>query len=226
MTRGFTLVELLTVLAIVVVLAAVVIPATLDAGKRSQAATCAGKLRNLGGAVHLYCQDHGGAFPRSFHSAAPHREPGWAASIAPYLGAPVIKTPEEWKPVFHRLLRCPADTNSDAATYSYGLNVFFELDPAGDDYEGTPATWRCSAQVPTPARTILLGETKASSFGDHFMCHQWSGQAAVTNAVAFDRHQRKANFLFVDGHVERLAATETFTSERRNLWNPSLAGGN
>ena len=221
--RAFTLIELLVVVAILAVLAAAAVPAALDAGDRARASTCAGRLRNLGGAIHLYCQDHGGAFPRSFHSAAANREPGWAFSVAPYLGAPAATTPDAWKRVFNRWFRCPSDTNSDPAAYSYGLNVFYELDPLGDDYAGSPATWRSIAQVPRPSRTVLLGETKASDYGDHFMCHQWSGASAARNAIAHERHSGHANFLFADGHVEKLSAEATFSPPSTNRWNPSAA---
>jgi prepilin-type processing-associated H-X9-DG protein len=56
------------------------------------------------------------------------------------------------------------------------------------------------------------------------MCHQWSGIPAARNAVAWDRHSKKSNFLFVDGHVEALPVEATFNPGAGiNLWNPSLA---
>lgn len=220
---GFTLVELLVVMAVVAVLAALVIPAIAGARERSRSVTCSGQMRELGMAVLLYTQDNLGRFPRSSHSAGASREPGWAASIAPYLGAQPAEANAAW---VNSEFGCPSNTNKAPDAYSYAMNVFFEL-KAGDSYVGRPATWRCLPQVPSPARTILLAETAAATGGmapDHFMCHQWSSVAAARNAVAHDRHAGRANYLFVDGHVESLPVDATFTSREQNLWNPSLAG--
>lgn len=221
--RGFTLIELLVVIAVVSVLAALAIPAIAGAQERSQSVTCSGRMRELGMAILLYTQDNQGRFPRSSHSAAANREPGWAASIAPYLGARPAEANAAW---VNRKFRCPSNPNETPGAYSYAMNVFFEL-KRGDSYLGRPATWRCVNQVPRPARTILLGETASATGGmapDHFMCHQWSGPAAARRAVAHDRHNGRANYLFVDGHVESLPVEATFVSRGENLWNPSLAG--
>jgi len=221
---GFTIIEVLAVAAIVAMLAAVAVPALNSARAASRAASCATKLRSLAVGIPLYAQDHDGEYPRSFHSAGVHREPGWAASIATYLGAPATVSPAGWKTVFNRYFRCPADSSTDATVYSYGMNVFYELTPDGDDYQGSPSTWRRACQVASPSKTILLAETRPVAFGDHFMCHQWSGIPAARNAVASDRHSKKSNYLFVDGHVEALPVEATINPALGvNLWNPSLA---
>jgi prepilin-type processing-associated H-X9-DG protein/prepilin-type N-terminal cleavage/methylation domain-containing protein len=222
-TGAFTLVELLVVLAVISVLALLTVPAVSGAMERSRTAICAGHLRQLGSAFLIFSQDNQGRFPRSSHSAAANREPGWAASVAPYLGAPPAQANAAW---INRKFCCPCQTNRSPNAYSYALNVFFEL-RAGDSYLGRPATWRCVHQVPSPGSTILLAESGRSGGGmspDHFMAHQWTSVAAARNAMAYDRHDSRANYLFVDGHVERLPIDAIFVSRGENLWNPSLAG--
>lgn len=221
-TAGFTLIELLVVIAIIAILASIAIPALASARVRSAGVACAGNLRQLGAAIHLYCADNDGAFPRSFHSAGAHREPGWVASIGPYLGTPEDSSTGGAGKIF----RCPADANPDREAASYGLNVCFELTPDGDDYLGAPASWRKVVGVTAPNRTILLAEVRSAAGGmaaDHFMCHQWSSVAAAKNAVAHDRHDGRSNYLFVDGHVESLTVEQTFLSRGENMWNPSAA---
>lgn len=223
-TNAFTLVELLVVLAIIAILAFLVVPAVSGAMQRSKSVTCFSRMREIGMAIMLYSQDNQGNFPRSSHSAAANREPGWADSIAPYLGMPSSpnESAREW---VNNKCSCPCNTKRPKGGYSYGMNVFFELGQ-GDSYVGRPNTWRRLAQVPSPSRTILLAEEGGTAGGmtpDHFMCHQWSSLSAATNAVAHDRHAGRANYLFVDGHVESLAIGDTFTSKEANLWNPSAA---
>lgn len=220
---AFTLVEMLAALAVLAVLVSLAIPAIAGAQDRSRTVSCLGHMREIGHAILLRAQDHGGQFPRSSHSAGANRETSWASSVAPYLGAPQGEATAAW---VNRELRCPCNTDPSPTAYSYGLNVFFELQP-GDSYLGRPTTWRRTIQVPSPGRTVLLAEVGSTSGAmgpDHFMCHQWSGLAAAKNAVASERHSGRSNYLFVDGHVESLAVEETFLSREKNRWNPSLAG--
>ena len=220
---AFTLVELLTVIVIVGVLAGLLIPVVQAARSRARAAECAGRLRTLAQAVLLTAEERRGALPRSFHSAAAHREAGWAAEIAGALQVPAADS-EGWPAAFNRHYRCPSDAATDPSVYSYGLNVHFELDPDGDDYAGSPATWRRLERIPTPSRTILLAETRPVAFGDHVMAHLWRSPAAAKNALAHDRHAGRAHYAFCDGHVAALRVDETFLpAEGRNRWNPSLA---
>ncbi|GAB4180210.1 MAG: hypothetical protein Fur0032_21100 [Terrimicrobiaceae bacterium] len=220
--RGFTLVEVVVLLGVVAVLAALTFPSLSRSTSRAETAGCAAKLRSLGNAIHLYALDNQGEFPRSFHSAGAFGQPGWTSSIFPYLSGGSGDLDAE---NFRRLYRCPSHSEKNPFIYSYGMNVHFELDPNGDDYTGSPATWRRVSQVPHPTRTILLGESRPVPFGDHLMCHQWSTSTAAKNALAADRHEGRPSFLFVDGHVENLKPEQTLDPARNlNLWNPSLAG--
>ncbi|MEI8037344.1 MAG: prepilin-type N-terminal cleavage/methylation domain-containing protein [Verrucomicrobiota bacterium] len=222
--RGFTLVELLVVVAMLAVLAGLATPSLRRALRKATAIRCAAKLQSLGAATLLYTQDHDGQLPRSFHSAGAHGQPGWAVSIAPYLGVVDSQIQSAWAGVFNAHFRSPADGATDPFVYSYGFNVHFELDSDGDDYQGSPASWRRLCQIPAPGSTILMGQTRPVRFGDHLMCHQWSGLQAAKNALNHAIHDGKANYLFVDGHVETLRVEDTFDPSRRiNRWNPSLA---
>ena len=149
---------------------------------------------------------------------------GWTVSLAPYLELPEPKTEADLANLHNAAFRCPNDPSRDPFLSSYALNVHLELDPRGDDYVGSPASWRKRRLSPRPKRTILVGEAKPKPFADHFMCHLWSKLKAAETAVAFDRHGSDSHYLFVDGHVEPLRLEQTFDpAAKRNLWNPSLA---
>lgn len=221
---GFTLVELLVVVAIVASLVGLLLQAVQATREAARRTACANTIRQLGLGIILYTDTHGGRFPRSLHSAGGHREPGWAASIAPYLGGSGEMPPAAWTGFFNTFYRCAADASRDPTFYSYGMNVFMELSPGGDDYEGSPATWRKRRQIPCGGRTVLFTESKPQPFADHFMCHQWTTAKAAENVIASDRHGRIPNVLFVDGHVEAMSVHETFAPTAGvNLWNPGRA---
>lgn len=220
---GFSLTELMVGIAILSILCLLGYSTLQKLHGEQRQMQCMNTLRALGQAMHLYSLENEGRFPRSFHSAATHRESGWALSIAPYLGVPEPRTPEEWKTVFNRYYRSAKDPNRDVSLYSYGMNVFLELTPDGDDYEGSPQTWRRHGDVPNPSHTILLAEIRPGFYLDHFMCHQWSSLRAAQNAVAYDRNENgTSNYLFVDGHVEALPIEATFNPTNGiNHWNPA-----
>ncbi len=221
---GFSLVELLVALGIVAILAALIASSVQSATRKARAAQCMSVMRNLGQGILLYTQDHG-EFPRSYHSCAGAGKQPWAKAILPYLGHPADPTPQEWSALFERSYRCPTDKSNDTNIYSYALNVFYELTPDGDDYVGSPSTWRKPVTLPSPSSTILLAEPKAVYYADHLMCHLWTSAKGAANAVDAQRHDRRSNYLFADGHVETLQIEATFDLGKPiNLWNPSLAG--
>lgn len=223
-SHGFSLVELLVSISVIALLAALIVPGVQSAIRKTKVTQCLAKMRNLGQGIQLYTLDNT-EFPRSLHSSAGAGQQPWAKAILPYMGFSASPSDAEWANLFEKVYRCPADKKKDVSIYSYALNVFFELTPDGDDYTGLPQTWRKPINVVRSSRTIMLAEPKPVYYADHIMCHQWTSANGAANAVDAKRHDGKANYMFVDGHVETLSIVATFdTAKGINLWNPSLAG--
>lgn len=218
---GFTLIELLVTVAIIAVLASLALSAVGHGNDAARRVKCIAQMRSLGTALLLYTQEHNGTFPRSSHSAYANAEPGWQRELLPYLGQPGKLTNMEFEMAKRTFYHCPSDKVASHGTYA--LNVFFELNPDYDDYEGNPQTWRRLVLVPRPGRTLLFAEISTQSSADHIMAHFWQGNTG-TFEVASAQHQGKSNYAFVDGHVETLSLPETYDpASNVNLWNPSLA---
>ena len=218
---GWTLVELLVAIALVAILAALLTPAWLSGLEKSNRASCQQKMRQLGSAIFAWSVDHGMEWPRSSHTAFAHGQRGWARAILPYLGHDQTIPNAQFRELQKTQFRCPSDQTRQSGS-SYGLNVYFELDPDFDDYEGAPAQWRYAHSLPHPSRTILLAEVPGTS--DHVMAHFWQSGGGGYD-VAASRHARRSNFLFADGSIEALELQETFhPAAGVNLWHPLLAG--
>jgi len=63
MRKGLTLMELLTVISILATLAALLYPVYLRVRSRMYEISCANQLRQIGIAIHMYCQDFGDGSP-------------------------------------------------------------------------------------------------------------------------------------------------------------------
>ena len=61
--QGFTLVELLVVLAIIAILTSILIPALAQAQDSARRVKCSGNLRNFGQSMHIYANENKGRLP-------------------------------------------------------------------------------------------------------------------------------------------------------------------
>lgn len=65
--RAFTLIELLIVLGIIVVLAALMVPAFASARRQARAVRCLAALNQIGSGFMMYSQEYNGMFPVAVH---------------------------------------------------------------------------------------------------------------------------------------------------------------
>jgi prepilin-type N-terminal cleavage/methylation domain-containing protein/prepilin-type processing-associated H-X9-DG protein len=110
--EGFTLVELMVVMAIVAILAALAFPVSSRVVQASRASGCISNLRQLGAALHLYLGEHNQMMPNLV--AARSSTAQAAAAIDNTLNAYVTDP---------RVFACPADNKGLAA--STGTSYFW-----------------------------------------------------------------------------------------------------
>lgn len=220
LSTAFTLVEMMVVLGILGILLALGTGALARAMESADETTCLARMKSASAALLLYASEHDGELPRSSHSAFGVSQRGWARELLPYLGYDSNIPRADFWSIAQKLYRCPSDTRPPERL-SYGLNVYFELDPGMDDYPGSPQQWRRIQSVPEPARTILLAEVGANgSSTDHVMAHFWGGNLAAVE-VEGDRHAGGSHYAFLDGSVRMLPLSATFDEmSGTDLWNP------
>jgi prepilin-type N-terminal cleavage/methylation domain-containing protein/prepilin-type processing-associated H-X9-DG protein len=212
---AFTLIELLVVIAIIAVLAAMLLPALSRARESARTTQCLGQMRQIALAIRLYSDGNNDEFPRSQHSAFAHNQLPWERAVAPELGHSFTT----WTNLLRGLYRCPNDRRTNSI--SYGMNVYFELNPNNDDYVGSPQVWRKASRIPKPSATILHAET--ASDADHIMAQFWIVPSDAAD-VDQKRHGKKSIYSFVDGHAQTREFSKTFDpSHDLDVWNPCSA---
>lgn len=82
--RAFTLIELLTVIAIIGILAAIVIPTVGSVRQTAQASVCLSNVRQIALAATIYANDNRGRLP----DAGTDTDPLWTRTLSTYINVP------------------------------------------------------------------------------------------------------------------------------------------
>ncbi|MBI5831549.1 MAG: DUF1559 domain-containing protein [Armatimonadetes bacterium] len=196
--RGFTLIEMLVVIAIIAILAAILFPVFAKAREKARQSSCSSNLKQIGLAMIQYRQDYDETTPWYVNGASWNT---WAAGTA-YWGRfyePYAKS--------QQIFRCPSAASTDSAgstggadngvNANYGLNGYYEN--------------KTDAVVTAPSDKIVVHdswETRLDDNGD-MLCPQTGQTLNLTQWRAYParvweywRHNETCNLLFYDGHVK------------------------
>jgi prepilin-type N-terminal cleavage/methylation domain-containing protein/prepilin-type processing-associated H-X9-DG protein len=199
--KGFTLVELLTVIAIVGVLAGLIVPIVGRVRANARFTGCASNLRQIGILFQLYSQDNKGCLPYAVSAVDGY---SWDYHLAQYA------TNEETKsgavPV--SVFSCPSSDRKSRGTFdgaAYGSNIIL-LGNNHTDPPSIPQTRFASIQY--PAATYLATDSNERTFNRSTTEQQrfltsLTGEATLTVP---ERHDGRVNMLFADGSVRPLDA--------------------
>ncbi|HWL51021.1 MAG TPA: H-X9-DG-CTERM domain-containing protein [Chthoniobacteraceae bacterium] len=179
-SQGFSSVELLVAVAVLVVLIALLIPAGMRSKERALQATCAGQLRQIGMAINLYAsenQDH---------------LPGPEFSIVNLKGHLVLKLEPYLRS--SKVWRCPANPTmqDDFSTYRTRTPLFgyYYAPPK----ESLVSYRRLQIQETyPPADRWIMEDIDAWNY---------AAQPRIGRGVEGPVHPGRRNVLFLDGHVE------------------------
>jgi prepilin-type N-terminal cleavage/methylation domain-containing protein/prepilin-type processing-associated H-X9-DG protein len=221
--RAFTLIELLTVIAIIGILAAILIPTVGAVRNQATTTRCASNLRQIGQAALIYVPENKGYLPLNVTVSG--KAWSWAGELKSYV-ASIAKTGTE-----NQMFFCPtadpelswafpgttgrpdygqyavsarlngdrwptSDVTLNGETYSYAGQTF----PRGVPYSA----------MKNPSRVVMMGESARNAASSRSIkVTDFFGSGANVNGAAANHRSDldptkgdgKSNYLYADGHV-------------------------
>lgn len=228
-TRGFTLVELLAVIAIIGVLGALTIVATSRARESARNATCLSNLRQIGTGLMLYANDHHGLITGRAY-ADEYKSDGTTATYTHWYrklgrGGYVDKSNAYGdSPVFY----CPSYTPNAPTDPEVDdpINIYYRYGMR--NWVPNEAGWTLNDEkrllplnaIENPADFFLVADSILISQG----MQAYSIPQGSTDWAIHLRHNGNANTVFADGHVASMGRDYFANLHLRQFYGGSTNG--
>lgn len=199
--RAFTLVEMLVVIGVIGILAALIFPALSAAKNRAMRTTCLNNLKQINLGVHMYADDHGDVLTLVGTNTSPDVWTDYKNWMKSYVGLNGASSPQD------TLFTCPADTyyyfeyalipqgRHSQPQYNYSSYAFNAGNTRAVTGQFPGIAGRKLTSIKNPARTVLVTEfSSLDPYSWHANQKESSGQAGASGS--------RNMMSFVDGHVE------------------------
>jgi prepilin-type N-terminal cleavage/methylation domain-containing protein/prepilin-type processing-associated H-X9-DG protein len=206
--HGFTLIEILVVVAIIGILAAVLFPSISRMASTANTAKCASNLRQIGVAIQEYTNEHDGWLPGPLTGGQSAYYRGYPAEgkimtfIAPYLGLL-----EASQPLRAQIFVCPGWKSVIPAAYDIPYaSIYLTQNQAAftDGTKGWPFGYLGSSSTPPAPITKMSKLLKPAT--TWALCDMDAVNApsykGTPGAAQVPVHNGKRNYLFFDWHVQ------------------------
>lgn len=231
---GFSLIELLVVVAVIALLLAILLPSLASARAQARQAVCGSNLRQLGVALHMYAGEfRGRAMPLAYtdpeiigaqapvywwgtnDSTGVNHAAGfvWQYLQSELRADSVYECPDQpWGSY------TPQGATQRDVTSTYGYNGYYLCPPhtPGWSYQIGHRPWQSIDRLRDPARLFVFGDTmigwagglKNNALLDPPRIYQRPMWRINTSPTTSFRHLGRTQMVHADGHVARYARTD------------------
>jgi prepilin-type processing-associated H-X9-DG protein/prepilin-type N-terminal cleavage/methylation domain-containing protein len=243
---AFTLTELLIVIALIAIIAAILLPVFAHAREKARQLTCVSNEKQIGIAFLSYVQDNDETLPPANYDDVDAEDPAstptaWMYLIDPYINTGIQRATSAKRASMFGVFTCPDWSTTTVGimgepSHSYLVNsniIPSWISATGQSPDTNPATRITTVQG--PSQLVLIAEASSGSRifsnGNDVTKEPTAGEAPADAGYVFEqcqavyligraRHNNGGNYTFVDGHVKWFAApSQSFT--RAANWSPA-----
>ena len=212
MKRAFTLIEMLVVIAVIAILAALLLPAISAAKAKAQRTICINNLRQINLGVRMYSDDSNDVSPGAIKTNSPDIFSSYKELMKNYVGLKGASSTQD------KLFACPADTfyydyaftlhphgyvpqslctqsNNDYSSYSFNAGNLNHVQFHGTNFVEPGIAGLKLSSIKNPSRSVLVAEMPAFI---PYSWHQPKRPFSQANSIFNDSRNVVG---FVDGHV-------------------------
>ena len=189
-SRAFTLIELLIVIAIIAILAALLLPALTGAKERARRASCQSSLRQLSLALHMYGDDNDQTLPTGASNK------GALDDHLPVLSTATSNAIVQYSSGTDRLAHCPsfgdwfikkqAERSFDEREYGYVVGYNYHGGHTNTPWPPVSGTntWASPQKLSDDSSLVLLSDMNdwSPGYGESFAPHGKNGPMAQGDA--------------------------------------------
>ncbi|RRJ98980.1 prepilin-type N-terminal cleavage/methylation domain-containing protein [Opitutaceae bacterium TAV4] len=228
---AFTLIELLTVIAIIGILAAIIIPTVSKVRESARSAQCMSNLRSLQSAAIMFITDRKGKMlDRDNWKVAPDN----SASLVSYLTLPKLPTGEKWPADLISPLNCysayrlnPAPNTGYARTYGISHYACATYQKTGTGTTELTDTAKTIDDIANPSQMAFFLDGVPESSGIDYWPYIRDNniRSSASSPPPNYPHKDGLNIVFVDGHIRHISRSVMIVDHRLQdspLWKGSL----
>lgn len=211
---GFTLLEMMSALGVILILCTLLVPALGWIQEKSKATACVSNLRQIGMLCHTYAADNENALPGGANTGSINWGDIWVYKLVPYFPPGGHNSAHL---LWASLLKCPS--NKSFATYgtSYGPVM------GNENFYG-----RCAGGMRDASKVFSM--SRLSNISHPSKTPYWVEIDNVASSDGIDPsnqpfrqlkdiHSKGSNVLMTDGHVQRIpAAAWNLSGEAPHPW--------